>query len=47
VDGYADDPAHGVDVAGLVAWARTLVVRIEQDGLARVAPTDLIPHLRR
>jgi hypothetical protein len=47
VEGYADDPAHGVDIAGLVAWARTLVVRVERDGLARVTPTDLIPHLRR
>jgi uncharacterized protein len=46
VEGYAGDAAHGVDVVGLVAWTRTLVARIELDGLAVLTPGDLIPHLR-
>jgi hypothetical protein len=46
VERYAGDAPHGVDVVGLVAWARTLVVRIEQDGLAVLTRGDLTPHLR-
>jgi hypothetical protein len=46
VEAYAGDPPHGVDVAGLVAWARSLVARIEQDGLAVLTPGDVIPQLR-
>ncbi|PWU61442.1 DUF309 domain-containing protein [Micromonospora globispora] len=46
VEGYADAAPHGVDVAGLVAWARALVVRIEQDGLAVLTRGDLTPQLR-
>jgi uncharacterized protein len=46
VDGYADDPPYGVDVAGLVAWARALSVRIERNGLAELTPPELIPQLR-
>lgn len=46
VEGYAGDPPHGVDVPGLVAWARTLVVRIEQDGLGVLTPGDVVPQLR-
>lgn len=46
VEGYADAAPHDVDVAGLVAWARALVVRIEQDGLAVLTRGDLTPQLR-
>lgn len=46
VEGYASKPPHGVDAAGLVIWARTLVVRIEQHGLDALMPADLTPHLR-
>lgn len=46
VEGYVGDAAHGVDVVGLVAWARALAVRIEQDGLAALPQRELIPHLR-
>jgi len=46
VEGYASKPPHGVDAAGLVAWARTLVVRIEQRGLDALTPADLTPQLR-
>jgi len=47
VDGYAGEPPHGVDAAGLVSWARALVARIEHDGLADLRRDDLIPRLRR
>jgi hypothetical protein len=47
VEDYASDAPHGIDVAGLIAWARALVLRIEQDGLAVLAPGDLTPRLRR
>jgi hypothetical protein len=46
VEGYAGDAPHGVDVAGLLGWTRTLVVRIEQDGLAVLTRDDLTPQLR-
>ena len=46
VEGYATGPPHGVDVAGIVAWTRMLVVRIEQDGLPVLTQEDLTPHLR-
>jgi hypothetical protein len=46
VEVYAGQPTHGVDVTGLVAWARALVIRIEQDGLAVLTPGDLTPLLR-
>jgi len=46
VEPYAADRPHGVDAAGLAAWARTLAGRIERDGLAGLAPADLTPHLR-
>jgi hypothetical protein len=47
VEEYAADTPYGIDVAGLVAWARALVLRIEQDGLATLTPADLNPRLRR
>ncbi|HZN17920.1 MAG TPA: DUF309 domain-containing protein [Micromonosporaceae bacterium] len=43
---YADDPPHGVDVAGLVAWAGALTGRIAHGSLATITQSDLIPHLR-
>ena len=46
VEGYAADPPHRVDAAGLVAWARALMERIEKDGLASLADGDLTPRLR-
>ncbi|HEU4424798.1 MAG TPA: DUF309 domain-containing protein [Pilimelia sp.] len=46
VEGYADGPPHGVDAAGLAAWARALAVRIERDGLAALMPDDFSPSLR-
>jgi hypothetical protein len=46
VEAYVDDPPHGIDVAGLVAWSRSLGVRIEKDGLTGLTPTNLTPHLR-
>jgi hypothetical protein len=46
VEGYAARPPHGVDAAGLVAWARALVVRIESEGLDVLIPADLVPRLR-
>jgi uncharacterized protein len=45
VEGYADPP-HRVDAAGLVAWARALMERIEKDGLPSLADGDLTPRLR-
>jgi hypothetical protein len=46
IEQYAGQPPHGVDVAGLVGWARALVMHIEQDGLAALTPNDLTPRLR-
>jgi hypothetical protein len=46
VEEYAGQPPHGLDVVGLVAWARALVIHIEQDGLAVLTPGDLTPRLR-
>jgi len=46
VEEYAVQPPHGADVAGLVVWARALVGRIEQAGLAGLTPGDLTPRLR-
>ncbi len=47
VNAYVDEPPHGIDVAGLVSWARALVVRIEEDGLDGISPADLAPSLKR
>jgi hypothetical protein len=46
VEEYVGEPPHGVDAAGLVAWARALAVRVERAGLAGLAPADLSPRLR-
>lgn len=43
---YADDPPHGVDVAGLVAWAGALTGRIEHGDPATITQSDLTPRLR-
>jgi hypothetical protein len=45
VEGYAADPPHRVDAAGLVVWARELATRIDSDGLAAITPGDLAPRL--
>jgi len=46
VEEYAADPPHGVAAAGLVTWARALIVRVERDGLAGLHAGDLTPQLR-
>jgi hypothetical protein len=46
IDGYADAPPHGIDAAGLVAWARDVHARITDGDLAELAPADLTPALR-
>jgi hypothetical protein len=46
IEDYADDPPYGVAVARLVGWARSLIGRIEQEGLAALTPDDLTTHLR-
>src|SRR5688572_29522915 len=44
IEPYASDPPYGIDIAGLVAWARTLAARVESaDALGAV---DLNPRLR-
>ncbi|HEY2766350.1 MAG TPA: DUF309 domain-containing protein [Pseudonocardiaceae bacterium] len=47
IDPYSEAPPHGLDVAGLVAQARSLAEVIERDGLSQVPTTDLRPHLTR
>jgi hypothetical protein len=47
VDGYAADPPHGVDAAGLAAWARALALRVEREGVGGLPEGDLTPRLRR
>jgi uncharacterized protein len=47
VAGYAENPPHGLDVAGLVAWARTLALRLEHDDPGTLTQADLTTHLRR
>ncbi len=42
---YAEEPPHGLDVAGLADHARALAARIECDGLTAAAE-DLRPRLR-
>ena len=46
IDGYADNPPYGIAAARLVGWARSLIERIEQDGLAALTQDDLTTHLR-
>lgn len=46
VEEYAAAAPHGVGVAGLAGWARDLVLRIEREGVAGLAPADLVPQLR-
>ena len=46
IDGYADVPPHGIAVARLVGWARSLIARIEQEGLATLTQDDLTTQLR-
>jgi len=44
---YAAAPPHSLDVAGLVAWTRALTVRVDGEGVQRLAPADLTPRLRQ
>lgn len=47
VAGYIDDPPHGVDTAGLVAWARDLSERIAAEGLELDIATPRLRHVGR
>lgn len=48
VAGYVDDPPHGIDAAGLVAWARGLSERITAEGLEiNIEPPRLRPAGRQ
>jgi hypothetical protein len=38
VEGYANEPPHGLDTVGPVVWARALAVRVETDGLGGLTP---------
>ncbi|MEV4411446.1 DUF309 domain-containing protein [Catellatospora sp. NPDC049609] len=46
IEAYAAAPPYGIDVAGLVAWSRSLAALIERDGLAGLDPSAFIPRLR-
>jgi len=46
IEGYAHDPLHGIAAAALVGWARSLIGRIERDGLAALSEADITTHLR-
>ncbi len=46
IEGYADDPPYGIAAARLVGWARSMIERIEQGGLAALTQDDLTTHLR-
>jgi hypothetical protein len=46
IDGYADAPPHGIDAAGLVAWARAVRARISEDQAVGLTPAELTPTLR-
>jgi hypothetical protein len=45
IDGYAGDPPHAVDAAGLVTWARALADRIASDGVDGLSDADLTLRL--
>jgi hypothetical protein len=45
VAGYADDPPHDIDVAGLLRWADGILDRLDVPGGAESAPST--PQLRR
>ena len=46
IEPYGADPPYGIDIAGLVAWARTLAARVESAGLDSLEGSDLNPRLR-
>jgi uncharacterized protein len=46
IEPYGADPPYRIDIAGLVAWARTLVARVESAGLDSLEGSDLNPRLR-
>jgi predicted metal-dependent hydrolase len=39
ISGYSDEPPYGIDVTGLLDWARSLAARLE-DPSAAVGPLD-------
>lgn len=45
IAGYGDDPPHGIDVAGLVGWARNLAGDVDGAGLGGVRLEP--PRLRK
>jgi uncharacterized protein len=46
IEPYGADPPYRIDITGLVAWARTLVARVESAGLESLERSDLNPRLR-
>jgi hypothetical protein len=46
IEGYAGDPPHGIAAARLAGWARSLIGRIEHEGLAALTQDDLTTQLR-
>jgi len=46
IEGYAHDPPYGIAAARLVRWARSLIERIELEGLAALTQRDLTTRLR-
>lgn len=46
IEGYGDGETYGVDVAGLVAWARELAARVGASGAGAVDPVAEAPRLR-
>jgi len=46
IECYADDPPHSIATVRLAEWARSLVARIEREGLATLTQDDLTTQLR-
>lgn len=47
LEGHGGEVPHDVDVAGLVAWARTVIERLQRSGPAALTHADLAPRLTR
>jgi hypothetical protein len=45
LDAYADDPPYGIPLPAVVAWTRTLVQRLDTDGLSTLTAAELTPRL--
>lgn len=43
IDGYVDEPPYGIDVSGLLAWARSLAGRLDDSAANVSSPT--VPRL--